>query len=75
MAHDYYDSAHSYIMQIPYVNEDGKARVVNIEWYDARELVDAGTHRLLRADVGLYLITPIKPPVVNHTYQIGCDAV
>jgi hypothetical protein len=74
MAHEY-TSKNDYIMQLPYLNEDGKARVVTIRWYDARELVDDGTHRLLRADDGLYLVTPIKPAVTNHVYQIGCDAV
>jgi hypothetical protein len=74
MAHDY-SSKNDYIMQLPYLNDDGKARVVTIRWYDARELVDDGSHQLLRADDGLYLVTPIKPPVVGHIYQIGCDAV
>ena len=74
MAHDY-NSKNDYIMQIPYLNEEGRARVVTIRWYDARELVEDGSHRLLRADDGLYLVTPIKPPVVGHIYQIGCEAV
>ena len=74
MAHDY-SSKNDYIMQLPYLNDDGKARVVTIRWYDARELVDDGSHQLLRADDGLYLVTPIKPPVVGHIYQIGCEAV
>lgn len=74
MAHDY-TSKHDYIMQLPYLNDDGKARVVTIRWYDARELVDAGSHQLLRADDGLYLVTPIKAAAVNHVYQIGCEAV
>jgi hypothetical protein len=74
MAHDY-SSKNDYIMQLPYLNDDGKARVVTIRWYDARELVDDGSHQLLRADDGLYLVTPIKPPVVGHVYQIGCEAI
>lgn len=74
MAHDY-TSKNDYIMQIPYLNEEGRARVITIRWHDARELVEAGSHRLLRADDGLYLVTPIKPAATNHVYQIGCDAV
>jgi hypothetical protein len=74
MTHDY-SSKNDYIMQIPYLNDEGRARVVTIRWYDARELVDDGSHQLLRADDGLYLVTPIKPPVVGHIYQIGCEAV
>jgi hypothetical protein len=74
MAHDY-NSKNDYLMQIPYLNDDGKARVVNVRWYDARELVEAGSHQLLRADDGLYLVTPIKPAAVKHIYQIGCEAV
>jgi hypothetical protein len=49
MAHDYYDPKHSYIMQIPYLTDNGSARVVNIGWHDARESIDAGTHRPLAA--------------------------
>ena len=74
MAHDY-NTKNDYIMQLPYLNEDGKARVVTVRWYDARELVEGGSHRLLRADDGLYLVTPIQPAAVNHIYQIGCEAV
>ena len=69
MAHDYYDPKHSYIMQIPYLTDNGSARVVNIGWHDARQSIDDGTHR------GIYLVTPIKPPATNHIYQIGCEAV
>jgi hypothetical protein len=75
MAHDYYDPKHSYIMQIPYLTDNGSARVVNVGWHDARESIDAGTHRLLHVDGGIYLVTPIKPPATNHIYQIGCEAV
>lgn len=74
MTHDY-SSKNDYMMQLPYLNDGGYARVVTIRWYDARDLVEAGSHQLLRADDGLYLVTPIKPPVVGHTYQIGCEAV
>jgi hypothetical protein len=74
MAHDY-TSKNDYLLQVPYLNENGSARVVTVRWYDARELVDSGTHQLLRVDDGLYLATPIKAPATNHVYQIGCDAV
>lgn len=74
MAHDY-NSKNDYTMQLPYLNDEGQARVVTIRWNDARELVGDGSHQLLRADDGLYLVTPIKPPVVGHIYQIGCEAV
>ena len=74
MTHDY-SSKNDYILQLPYINDSGNARVVDIKWHDARELVEAGSHQLLRADDGLYLVTPIKPAAVNHVYQIGCEAV
>ena len=74
MTHDY-TSKNDYIIQLPYVSDSGHAFVADIKWYSAEELVSAGTHRLLRADDGLYLVTPIKPAVTNHIYQIGCDAV
>ena len=71
MTHDFYTAANKYLMQLPYLNEDGRARVVTIDRYDARELVEAGTHRLLRADADMYVVTPIAAPVTNHVYQIG----
>jgi hypothetical protein len=74
MAHEY-TSKNDYLLQLPYVNDIGHAHVVDIKWHNAEELVSAGSHRLLRADDGLYLVTPIKPAVTNHVYQIGCDAV
>jgi len=74
MAHKY-TSMNDYLLQLPYLNDEGSAIVVHIKWHDARQLVEAGTHHLLRADDGLYLVTPIKPAATNHVYQIGCDAV
>jgi len=74
MAHKY-TSMNDYLLQLPYLNDEGSAIVVHIKWHDARQLVEASTHHLLRADDGLYLVTPIKPAATNHVYQIGCDAV
>ena len=70
-----YTSINDYLLQLPYLNDEGSAIVVHIKWHDARQLVAADTQCLLRADDGLYLVTPIKPAVTNHIYQIGCDAV
>jgi hypothetical protein len=70
-----YTSMNDYLLQLPYLNDEGGAIVVHVKWHDARQLVEADTHCLLRADDGLYLVTPIKPAAVNHVYQIGCDAV
>ena len=74
MAHDY-TSKNDYLLQLPYLNDNGSAHVADIKWYCAQGLVEGGTHRLLRADDNLYVVTPIKPAVTNHVYQIGCDAV
>ena len=74
MTHDY-TSKNDYLLQLPYLNDEGSAIVVHVKWHDARQLVEADTHCLLRADDGLYLVTPIKPAATNHVYQIGCDAV
>jgi hypothetical protein len=74
MAHDY-TSKNDYLLQLPYLNESGSARVVTVRCYDAQQLVESGTHLLLRVDDGMYLATPIKAPAINHVYQIGCDAV
>lgn len=74
MTHDY-TSKNDYLLQLPYLNDEGSAIVVHVKWHDARQLVEAGTHCLLRADDGLYLVTPIKPAATNHVYQIGCNAV
>ena len=70
-----YTSTNDYLLQLPYLNDEGNAIVVHIKWHDARQLVEADTHHLLLADKGLYLVTPIKPAVTNHVYQIGSDAV
>jgi len=74
MTHDY-TSKNDYLLQLPYLNDEGSAIVVHVKWHDARQLVEADTHCLLRADDGLYLVTPIKPAATNHVYQIGCNAV
>jgi hypothetical protein len=74
MTHNY-TSRNDYLLQLPYLNDEGSAIVVHVKWHDARQLVEADTHCLLRADDGLYLVTPIKPAATNHVYQIGCDAV
>lgn len=74
MTHQY-TSANDYLLQLPYLNDSGSARVVHIKWHDARELVEAGSHRLLHADAEIYLLTPISPPAVGYRYQIGCEAV
>lgn len=74
MAHDY-SSKNDYLLQVPYLNDSGSPRVVTIRWHDARELVSDGTHQLLNAGSEIYLVTPIKPPVVGHIYQIGCEAI
>ena len=74
MTHDY-SSTNDYLLQLPYLNDSGNAYVADIKWYCAQSLVEGGTHSILRADDGLYIITPIKPAVTNHVYQIGCEAV
>lgn len=71
MTHNFYNKAHTYLMQIPYLNDGGNARVVTITSNDARELTESGSHQLLRADADLYVVTPIQSPATNHVYQIG----
>lgn len=74
MTHDY-TSENDYLLQLPYLNDSGSAYAADIKWYCAQALVEGGTHSLLRADDALYVVTPIKPAVTNHVYQIGSDAV
>jgi len=63
-----------YLLQLPYLNENGKPRVVNIRRYDATMLRDAGTHECLGAESGVIVVTPIMPAETNVTFQIGQPA-
>ena len=57
------------ILQLPYLNDAGNAICVNISWHDARQLLDANTHRRIHVDGDLYVITPICAAVVDYKFQ------
>ena len=57
------------ILQLPYLNDDGNAICVNIAWHDARQLLEANTHRRIHVDGDLYVITPICAAVADHKFQ------
>lgn len=62
-----------YLVQLPYLNEGGVPVVVRIDQWDAQHLRDLGTHRFLPGG-GVTVVTPIVSAVINHEWQVGCDA-
>ena len=74
MTHNF-NRDNDYLIQLPYLNEMGNARVIGIQYYEASQLVESGSHKLLKADSHLYVLTPIKAAVVNHIFQVGELAV
>ena len=62
-----------YILQLPYLNEDGAAVCVTIERRDAERLREMQTHRLIASD-GVVVVTPIQRAVTGHTFQLECEA-
>ena len=59
----------NYILQLPYLNDEGNAICVTIGWSDARQLREAGTHRSIHVDGDLYVLTPIRAAVTDHAFQ------
>jgi hypothetical protein len=57
------------ILQLPYLNDEGNAICVTIGWHDARQLLDAGTHRRIHVDGDMYVVTPIAPAVTDYKFQ------
>ena len=59
-----------YLLQLPYLNENGSPRVVGIRRWDATMLRDAGTHECLGAEGGVIVVTPIVPAETSVTFQL-----
>lgn len=62
-----------YLLQLPYLNDNGAPVVVCIRKYDAENLRDNKTHKLLASD-GVVVVTPIAAAVTNHAFQLGGKA-
>ena len=73
--HHSFNRNNDYMLQLPDLNEDGNAIVADIKAHNASELVERGTHRLMNVAGAMYLLTPIKPAVTAHVFQIGEPAV
>jgi hypothetical protein len=64
-----------YLLQLPYLNEDGKPMCAQIKNYTAETLRDHGTHRIIDHGDGLFIVTPIVPAATNVTFQVGQPAL
>ena len=74
MAHEF-SHTNDYLIQLPYLNDGGNAHVIDIKAHSAQMLVSGGSHRVMKADHGLYVLTPTQPAVTGHVFQIGELAV
>ena len=64
-----------YLLQLPYLNEDGKPVVITINKYDAEMLRDNGSHKFLKGVENLFVVTPRQAAATNVTFQIGNPAL
>lgn len=75
MAHTFKKS-NVYFLQLPYLNSEGNAKVVEIGHHDAVNLAGyEGTHRVLHSDGKCYVVTPKVPAVIGHVFQEGEAAI
>lgn len=59
-----------YLLQLPYLNDEGKPVVINTTRNDAEMLREHGTHRFIVHD-NVFVVTPIVPAKTGVTFQIG----
>lgn len=64
----------TYILQLPYLNDNGNPICTTIKGHNARSLCDRGTHRILDNGDGIFVVTPIVPAATNIVFQIGQPA-
>jgi hypothetical protein len=70
-----------FMLQLPYLNDDGNPRVIDITPGSAHQLFAAKTHRCLHAFTHSvtgkqwFPLTPIVAPAQNHVYQLGEEPV
>ena len=62
-----------YLLQLPYLNDEGKPVVVNTTRYDAEMLREYGTHTFI-VHGNVFVVTPIAPAKTGVTFQIGNPA-
>ena len=62
-----------YLLQLPYLNEEGNPIVVGINKSDVGQLRDNGTHEIISSGP-VVVATPIVRAVTHHTFQIGGNA-
>jgi hypothetical protein len=63
-----------YLLQLPYLNENGKPMCAKIESYTASSLRDNKTHEIIDNGDGFFVVTPIVPAATNVVFQIGQPA-
>jgi hypothetical protein len=72
---DRYTAAH-FSVQLPYLNDKGSPICIDTTHGYASSLVQHHkTHRLLQAEPGYYVLTPIVPARTGVVFQIGEAAI
>lgn len=65
----------TFSIQLPYLNKSGSPMCVEINQFDAENLVNSGTHKIISASDDYHVLTPIKTAATNVVFQLGCDPV
>ena len=67
---DIFHEGNTFLLQLPYLNEQGNPIVIRTVWHDAERLVKGGTHKILGGP-DLWVLSPKVPAVVKHQFQLG----